>query len=284
MSVSIEILADPARSCATLMVGAALRGGQIVLTGGSTPRSAYSHFAQAVRTVDMDLSGTTFWVSDERCVPVDDERCNWRMISESLLDALGPEHRPAAAHRMRGELGPGPGAEDYERELLAAGPPCFDLVLLGIGPDGHCASLFANQPSLSERERLVVGVPQAGHEPLVPRISLTLPAIARAREVVFLATGESKAPAVARAFGAHARPDPATPASLVAAQAASVTVLLDEAAASALDGSGSAIGGSASALDGSGSAIGGSESAPSGTGPALGEAGRPGPNAPGGRG
>ena len=234
MSVSIEVVDDPARSGAALMVGAALRNGQIVLTGGSTPRAAYAGFVDAVRTVGIDLGATTFWIGDERCVDPDDERSNWRMISESLLDGLGDDNRPAAAHRMRGELGPDAGAEEYERLLRAAGPPRFDLLLLGVGPDGHCASLFPNRPALAERRRMVVGVPEAGLEPFVPRISLTLPALTSARRIVFLATGESKAAAVARAFGPGARPDPAVPASLAAMEAAQVTVLLDAAAASAL--------------------------------------------------
>lgn len=234
MNVSIEIVEDPARSCAALMVGVALRDGHIVLTGGSTPRGAYERFVDAVRTVGIDLRGTTFWIGDERCVDPDDERCNWRMISESLLDALDEGNRPAAAHRMRGELGPEAGAADYERTLRAAGPPELDLLLLGIGPDGHCASLFPHQATLTERERMVVGVPHAGLEPFVPRISFTLPTLTSARHVVFLATGESKADAVADAFGPEARPDPATPASLLAPEAKQITVLLDDAAATRL--------------------------------------------------
>ena len=94
---------------------------------------------------------------------------------------------------------------------MTPGSPRFDLVLLGIGPDGHCASLFPDQASLSERSRLVVGVEEAGFEPFVPRVSMTLPALTRARQVVFLATGESKAGPVAAAFGPAAKPDPHVP-------------------------------------------------------------------------
>jgi 6-phosphogluconolactonase len=154
------------------------------------------------------------------------------MIKESLLDPLGD--RGPRFQRMKGELGPESGADDYEEILRAAGPPVFDLLLLGIGSDGHCASLFPGQPSLTERERLVVGVPQAGLEPFVPRISMTLPTLARSRQIVFLATGESKADPIARAFGPDAEPDPSTPASLLAPEAKSITVLVDEAAASRL--------------------------------------------------
>ena len=118
--------------------------------------------------------------------------------------------------------------------LEEAGSPRFDFVLLGIGSDGHCASLFPGQESLTERRRLVVGVPQAGLEPFVPRISMTLPALAAARQVVFLAVGDSKADAIARAFGPDAEPDPATPSSLLVPEAKAITVLVDEAAAARL--------------------------------------------------
>jgi 6-phosphogluconolactonase len=136
---------------------------------------------------------------------------------------------------MRGELGPEEGADDYERELRAAGPPEFDLVLLGIGPDGHTASLFPGQPTLSERERLVVGVPEAGLEPFVPRITMTLPALSASQRIIILAAGESKADAIAEAFGPNSEPDPRVPASLLAPEARLVTVLLDRDAASGLD-------------------------------------------------
>jgi 6-phosphogluconolactonase len=214
------------------MVGAAIVGGDIVLTGGSTPRAAYRHFVEAVQSVDIDLRDTTFWVGDERCVDPEDDRSNYRMIKESLLDPLG--ERAPRFQRMKGELGPDEGAEDYERILEDANSPRFDLLLLGIGPDGHCASLFPGQKSLSERRRRVVGVPQAGLEPFVPRISMTLPTLTSARHIVFLATGESKADAVARAFGPDAEPDPATPSSLLVPEAKVISVLIDDAAASQL--------------------------------------------------
>ncbi len=233
MTVSLEIVEEPARGCAALMVGAAIAGGDIVLTGGSTPRAAYQHFVETVLSVDIDLRETRFWVGDERCVDPEDDRSNYSMIKESLLDPLGD--RAPRFQRMKGELGPEEGAEDYEQILKDASSPRFDLLLLGIGPDGHCASLFPGQTSLSERRRLVVGVPQAGLEPFVPRISMTLPTLTSARHVVFLATGGSKADAIARAFGPNAEPDPATPSSLLVPEAKAITVLIDDAAASQLD-------------------------------------------------
>jgi len=157
------------------------------------------------------------------------------MIKETLLDPLAD--RSPRFERMKGELGPEAGADDYQEILVtrsSPAPPVFDLLLLGIGSDGHCASLFPDQASLSERQRLVVGVPEAGLEPFVPRISMTLPTLVRARQIVFLAVGESKADAIARAFGPDAEPDPATPSSLLAPEAKAITVLVDEAAASRL--------------------------------------------------
>jgi 6-phosphogluconolactonase len=234
VSVELEVLEDPARACAALMVGAAIGGGHIVLTGGSTPRAAYEAFVDAVRSVGLDLSRTTFWIGDERCVEPDDERSNYAMIKASLLDPLASLTGMPTMHRINGELGPEDGAEDYERELRAAGPPRFDLVLLGIGSDGHTASLFPDQASLSVSGRLVVGVPEAGLEPFVPRVSLTLETLTAGCQVAVLAAGESKADAVARAFGPDARPDPHVPSSLLASHAENLTVLLDRAAAGAL--------------------------------------------------
>ena len=239
MTVEIEVADDPARACAAMLVGVAAGGGQIVLTGGSTPRDAYSSFVDVVKSVGVDVSRSVLWFSDERCVSPDDERSNYGMVRASLLEPLGESSSPVV-HRMRGELGPADGAEEYERELRAAGTPRFDLVLLGIGPDGHLASMFPDQSSLSERSRLVLGVEKAGLEPYVPRVTLTFPALVNARKIVFLATGESKAKAVAAAFGPDAKPDPHVPSSLLPSQAKEVTVLLDREAASGLDSSSSA--------------------------------------------
>lgn len=233
MSVEIEVVENPARACAAMLVGATAARGDIVLAGGSTPRAAYEEFVEAARSVDLPLSETTIWFSDERCVPPDDSRSNFLMAKQSLLDPLG-DAASSRVRRMRGELGPEAAADEYERELREAGPPEFDLLLLGIGPDGHTASLFPDQQSLSERSRLVVGVPEAGLEPFVPRVTLTLRAVAAAKHVVFLISGQSKAEAVARAFGGAARPDPHVPSSMVPPVAKRVTVLLDPPAAERL--------------------------------------------------
>jgi 6-phosphogluconolactonase len=234
MSVSFEVVEDPAHACAALMVGAASGGGDIVLAGGSTPKATYEHFVQAVQQVGLGLGGTTLWVGDERCVDPADERSNYRMIRESLLDPLGDRPDLPVIHPMHGELGPEVGAAEYARLLEESGPPEFELLLLGIGPDAHTLSLFPGQAAVSEREKLVVGIPEAGHEPFVPRISMTFAAVALARTVVLLASGDSKAEAIARSFGPEATPDPTVPCSLLAGAAKELVVLIDPAAASQL--------------------------------------------------
>jgi 6-phosphogluconolactonase len=150
------------------------------------------------------------------------------MAERALLAKLDP--RPEVL-RMQGELGHERGADAYEalvRDRLGD-EPRWDLLLLGLGPDSHCASLFPGKPEVEVADRLVVGVPEAGMEPQVPRISLTLPAINAARHVVFLVTGESKRDAVRRAFGED--PDMSSPAAHVRPHDGELTVYLDPAAA-----------------------------------------------------
>jgi 6-phosphogluconolactonase len=222
---AIEVLDDPSRAVGELMAQAAADGRHIVLTGGSTPRAAYEHAA----SLGADWSRATFWFGDERCVPPDHEQSNFGMAEKALLGRI----EAGAGHRMKGELGPEAGAEDYEQQLRTAfgdGVPRLDLILLGLGPDAHCASLFPGDSALGETERLVTGVPVPGMAPLVPRISFTLPLLNAGRELVFLVAGEEKAEAVARAFGGL-RPGPDAPASLVRPPSGSLRVLLDRAAA-----------------------------------------------------
>lgn len=230
MTLSLEVVEEPARAAAAMMISAALGGGQIVLAGGTTPRTANEQFVDAVHAVGLDLSGTTFWIGDERCVSPDDERANFRMITESLIEPLAGVAQ-LDVRRIRGELGPDDGAADYQRQLEAAGRPPFDLVMLGLGPDGHTASLFPDQPSLRERERLVVGVTEAGLKPFVPRVTLTFPALTSAKQVLVLAEGDSKADAIAAAFGPDSKPDAHIPSSLLVRDADELIVLLDQAAA-----------------------------------------------------
>jgi 6-phosphogluconolactonase len=206
--MKLEVLDDPAEAVAELLAAAS---GHVVLTGGSSPKRAYELAARG------DWSRTTVWFSDERCVPPDHEWSNYRMADEALFSKLDP--RPEV---LRMEA-----ADAYEalvRERLGD-EPRWDLLLLGLGPDSHTASLFPGKPEVDVTDRLVVGVPEAGMQPQVPRISLTLPAINAARHKVFMVTGESKVEAVRRAFGDP--PDAESPA----AHVRPVTVLLDSAAA-----------------------------------------------------
>ena len=228
--MKISVSDDPAAECAALLCAAAESGAHIALTGGSTPGVAYRQAAAA----GADWSGATLWWSDERCVPPDDERSNYRLARENLIDLLPDGARPAE-HRMRGESGPHAAADDYERELrdaLGEQAPRLDLVLLGLGSDAHVASLFPGHTTLRERDRLVVGEPEAGLDPFVPRVTMTLSPLCDGRHIVFLVTGEGKAEAVERAFGGEPSED--APASLVRPRQGEMTVLLDPAAAGRL--------------------------------------------------
>jgi 6-phosphogluconolactonase len=231
----IRVLDDPVSAFADVLVEAAGTGGHIALTGGSSPKTAYELAAQRAEA----FAGAHIWFGDERCVPGDDERSNYRMARLALLDRLEAAGVAlGGCHRMPGELGPHAGAQAYAGELGAsagdgAGPE-FELILLGIGPDTHICSMFPGQDTVLERSRPVVGVDQAGFEPYVPRITMTFPALSRARRVVLLATGSGKAEAVRRAFGSGAEPGPDRPASLLVEHVASLTVLLDADAAAQL--------------------------------------------------
>jgi 6-phosphogluconolactonase len=225
---------DVAAAAAERIAAQVQRGGSIVLSGGSTPRAAH----EKVAGLDLDWSRTALWFGDDRAVAPDHEHSNFKMAKESLLDRI--EGAAPAVHRIRGELGADDAAASYEAELREAfgaeGPPRFDLLLLGMGPDGHTASLFPRDPALSERDRAVVGVPVPGMAPLVPRVTLTLPVLDAAHEVVFLISGADKAEAAARAFGDSPSPD--TPASLVSPHSGRLTVLIDEEASAQLGAGG----------------------------------------------
>ena len=131
-------------------------------------------------------------------MPPDDERSNYLLVKRTLLDRI--EQQPAEVHRIRGELGGEAAAAEYDRELEGV---ALGLALQGIGPDGHTASLFPSSPGLDERERRAVAAP---HED-VERVTMTLPVLSGAAQVVFLVLGEAKAEAVERAFAGP--PDPA---------------------------------------------------------------------------
>ncbi|MGH2837387.1 MAG: 6-phosphogluconolactonase [Thermoleophilaceae bacterium] len=228
MKPVVVVTPDPAGAAAERLAETAGSGGHLALAGGSTPRAAYERAA----AMDVDWSAATLWFGDERCVPPDHEHSNYRMVKEALLDRIGA----GEVKRMQGELGPDGGAEAYEAELQAAfgsGVPRLDLILLGLGPDAHTASLFPGDDALGEVERAAVGVPTPGMAPFVSRVTITLPVVNAARDVVFLVSGEDKAEAVARAFSGV--PDPAAPASLVQPESGSFTLLADAAATALLE-------------------------------------------------
>jgi 6-phosphogluconolactonase len=218
VNADIRVSDDPAGEVATILAAAA---GHVALTGGSTPKAAY----QRVADMREDWSGVDFWFTDERCVPPDHEHSNFGMADKAWLSRA----RGATVHRMRGELGPEDGATAYENELGEFGPAALDLMLLGLGPDAHIASLFPGDDALGERERRAVGVETPGMAPLVSRITLTLPVVNSSAQIVFLVTGDDKAEAVQRAFAGP--PDPRAPGSLVDGN---VVAFLDPAAAARL--------------------------------------------------
>lgn len=204
------------------LAGAARAGRAIALTGGTSPGRAYQLAAER----EPDWSRASLWWGDERCVPPDDDRSNYKLARENLLDRV--EAQPTEVRRIRGELGPEVAADEYEALLQDVR---LDFVLLGLGPDGHTASLFPNAPTLAERERRAVAT-ESKLEPFVDRVTMTVPVLSSAPEVVFIVTGEGKAEAVERAFARP--PDPSTPASLIRSTAGTTRVVADRAAASRL--------------------------------------------------
>ena len=219
--IEIVVVENPAQVVAERLAAAARSGGHVVLTGGSTPRIAYEQAAK----LEPDWSRVELWWGDERCVQPDDERSNYGMARQALLDRV----TTGAVHRMRGELGREDGAAQYDEELGSL--ERFDLMLLGLGPDGHVASLFPSQSTLDVTDRRVIGA-EAKHEPYVDRITLTMPLLRSASEVLFLVSGADKADACRRSFGGE--PSHATPGSLVRSIDGTTTAVLDAAAAALL--------------------------------------------------
>ncbi len=182
----------------------------LALSGGTTPGRTYELLAGSpVPWSDVDV-----WFADERCVGPEDPESNYRLASERLLDAAAvPEER---VHRMMGELGPGPGAAAYADELRGHLPiedgdlPVLDVVVLGIGPDGHIASLFPGASSLQAPEgEICLGV-EDSPKPPPERITLSLQVLRTARSCLLLATGAGKADAVDAMLGEPSRHVPAS--------------------------------------------------------------------------
>lgn len=188
-SVARAVAAEVAERIAT--AAAAGEGRTLVLAGGSTPRRTYEILAAEHAGAGWQRVGV--WFGDERCVPPDHPDSNYAMAKAALLERVAV---PAGnVHRILGELGAPAAAEDYERRLRAASGsspvPIVDLALLGMGEDGHTASLFPGDAALAETQRWVVPVETLAKAPHW-RVSLTLPALGAATEVFFLVTGAAK--------------------------------------------------------------------------------------------
>ena len=228
---------DAALQISTLVDGAITRRGRalVVLTGGTTVPAVYERLATGIGDRDVAWKRIVFFFSDERCVPPDHADSNYGMAFGTLLEPLGID--PGRVIRMRGEERDRQrAAAAYEariREVMGEGAPLFDVLLLGMGADGHVASLVPGHPLLAERSRWT-GVVEAADlgavTPAVDRLTLTPPALHAARETIVLAVGAAKAAAVGAALGEGGDAN-ATPARLVHGPQTKVTWLLDEASA-----------------------------------------------------
>jgi 6-phosphogluconolactonase len=177
-------------------------GGSVSLAGGSTPRPAYELLAAEP---GVRWERVTVYFGDERAVAPDDARSNYRMAREALLDRLATAPR---VYRMEGETADlEAAARRYEQDL----PDRLDVLVLGMGADGHTASLFPGSPALRERRRRVVPVEAPADPPR--RLTITPPVIAAARQVIVIVSGGDKADAVARALEGDLNED-AVPAAL----------------------------------------------------------------------
>jgi 6-phosphogluconolactonase len=197
----------------------------IALSGGGTPASTYELLASELE----DWRAIDVWFADERCVGPDDEESNYKLARETLLDAAAGLE-PSRVHRMRGELGAERGAESYAAELRERAPieraiAVLDLIVLGIGPDGHVASLFPGAPTLDADESVLCLPVHDSPKPPPDRITLSLSVLRAARRCLLLATGASKADAVSAMLG---EPSRHVPASLL--RRGRLSVIVDDAA------------------------------------------------------
>jgi 6-phosphogluconolactonase len=203
----------------------------LVLSGGSTPRAMHQILASEAYSHQVDWSHVHVFWGDERCVPPNHPDSNYRMADETLLS-----HVPLPAaniHRIRAEQEPHHAADDYDRELKTffGNSPRFDLLLLGMGDDGHTASLFPGTAALDEKDRWVVAnyVEKLG----VWRITLTAPAINAAVEIVFLVSGYNKAESLQHVLDGPHEPHK-LPSQLINPEQGELRWFVDEAAASRL--------------------------------------------------
>ena len=204
----------------------------LALAGGRTPRDIYALLAEERNRKQIEWNGVHLFWGDERMVPPNASDSNFRMVRESLLDRI--EIPAANIHRMRGEMPPQTAASEYDellRETFPSTPPMFDLVLLGLGEDGHTASLFPGTHVLAVTDQLAAAV----YVPKLSawRVTLTLPVLNNAREILFVVSGAGKAEIVKRIMAMN-QPDPDLPATLVLPTRGRVKWLLDSDAAALL--------------------------------------------------
>jgi 6-phosphogluconolactonase len=204
----------------------------VALSGGSTPGRLYGLLAEDPYRKQVPWGQVHLFWGDERCVPPDDPGSNYRLAQEMVISRVPIP--PENVHRVRGELGPEIAAQTYEQVLhdFFCGPrPRFDLVLLGLGKDGHTASLFPGSALLAEMERLVAPAEAIYQDRPAQRVTLTLPAINTARQVLFLVAGIDKAQVVQAVVEG---PDGQLPAQRIQPTAGQLTWLLDAPAAGLL--------------------------------------------------
>ena len=209
----------------------------IALSGGTTPATLYRALTSQPVTDRFDWSRTIFFFSDERCVPPDDPRSNYALAQKSLFTPLNIA--PSQIYRMVGESkDPLAAATEYEQQIrlatntLPTAPPSLDLILLGLGEDGHTASLFPGAPILQDHRRMIAATQSPKDPP--NRITMTLAAINRASVILFLATGIGKAGVVRAILDPKTEADRRLPASLVRPEDGRLMWFLDRAAAAEL--------------------------------------------------
>ena len=211
---------------------------RIAISGGSTPKAVFALLANPQQPYLARVPWAKlqlFWV-DERCVGPEDADSNYGMTKKAMLDAVPLPL--AQVHRMEGELDPEAGAARYESEirnafkLEGAETPAFDLIILGLGPDGHTASLFPHTEGLDDMTNIVI----ANHVPQKDtwRLTLTWPVITQGRHVAFLIEGSQKAAMVKTVWAGTYDPE-TWPAQLIRPASGKLTLLLDQAAAAGLD-------------------------------------------------
>ena len=173
----------------------------VAISGGSTPRSLYTLLGSEAYCDQVDWQRVHFFWADERCVPKNDEASNFRTAFDTLFSKVALPDKNI--HRIKGEEAPDQAAGDYEEEIRrffgGSGWPGFDLVILGVGEDGHTASLFPGSKSLEETLRLAI--PVYLEEPGKNRITLTLPILNHTNQILFLVAGSSKAGVLSEIFG-----------------------------------------------------------------------------------